>query len=304
MGLKIIFFVLFFASFLGLCFVLRPAETPLPPSLQNHGNVTFAGVRSSSYGIEPFPSPAGWEKAMRTMSDYFENSTPCAIWIVGEMSGSEDCHLFFPGDGKEYAYISFDSVDRHEEFLTAFDNMGISVFLQVESANANVTTLIDLVLGRYGHHPCVIGFGVDVEWYREADNPGWGVKVDDATAQQWEARVKAHGPEYRLFLKHWDSRWMPPQYRGDIIFVDDGQEFRGLNSMVDEFTNAWANRFYPNIVFFQIGYPSDRPWWGLLTNPPKTIGDALQGRTRQNCGIFWVDFTLRETLPTGEDGGP
>jgi hypothetical protein len=302
--IKIVFLVLLFASCLALGLVLRPAENPSPPGLQNHGNVTFAGVRSSSYGIEPFPAPAGWENAIETMSSYFMNSTPCAIWIVGEMSGSEDCHLFFPSDGKEHPHIQFDSVDKHEEFLTAFDEAGISVFLQVEPANADMITLIDLVLGRYEHHPCVIGFGVDVEWYREADSPGRGVKVDDTTAQEWEARVKSHNPEYRLFLKHWDSSWMPPTYRGGIIFVDDGQQLRDLNAMVDEFVNVWANHFYPNVVFFQVGYPSDRPWWGQLTNPPKTIGDALQARTRQDCGIFWVDFTLRETLPTGEDGNP
>jgi len=275
-----------------------------PSSLQNHGNVTFAGVRSSSYGIEPFPPPAEWEGAIKAMSGYFENSTPCAIWIVGEMSGSEDCHLFFPSDGKEYPHILFDPVDKHEEFLNAFDEAGISVFLQVEPANADVITLIDLVLRRYGHHPCVVGFGVDVEWYQEASNPGRGAKIDDTTAQRWEARVKSYNPEYRLFLKHWDRDWMPSTYRGDIIFVDDGQQFQGLNAMVNEFTSMWADRFYPNTVFFQIGYPADRPWWSLLTNPPKTIGESLQAGTRQDCGVIWVDFTLREVFPTLEDRNP
>ncbi|HYA22091.1 MAG TPA: hypothetical protein VEG31_02850, partial [Thermoproteota archaeon] len=180
MDIKTVFPVLLFVSCLAFGLVLTMVGNQ-SPSLQSHGSVTFAGVRSSSYGIEPFPSPSGWKNAIEAMSGYFENSTPCAIWIVGGMSGSEDCHLFFPSDGMEYPHIQFDLVDKHEEFLTAFDEAGITVFLQVEPANADVTTLIDLVLRRYEHHPCVIGFGVDVEWYLEASNPGRGVKIDDTT---------------------------------------------------------------------------------------------------------------------------
>jgi len=285
-------------------FVQDQAEKALPPVLQEPGKVLFAGVRSSTYGIKPFPAPPEWQKAIKTMSGYFEDSTPCGIWIVGELRRPKDCYLYFPGDGKEYPHIQFDPVDKHEEFLSAFDKAGIKVFLQVEPANADMITLIDLVLERYKHHECVIGFGVDVEWHREADDPEWGVKVDDATAEKWEARVKSYNPQYRLFLKHWDNRWMPPKYRGNIIFVDDSQELKDLNAMVIEFVNDWANYFKPNTVFFQIGYPSDRPWWKQLNNPPKTIGDAIQTRIKQDCGIFWVDFTLKEALPAAKDKKP
>lgn len=304
MNKKIMNSFLFCLGLATLGFAQDKAEKPLPPVLQNPGKVLFAGVRSSNYGIKPFPPPAGWLEAIKTMNGYFEGSTPCGIWIVGELSRPKDCRLFFPGDGKEYPHVQFDPVDKHEEFLSAFDKAGIKVFLQVEPANADMLTLIDLVLGRYKNHDCVIGFGVDVEWHREADNPEWGVKVDDAMAQQWDARVKSHNPKYRLFLKHWDNRWMPPKYRGDIIFVDDSQIFEEFNAMVEEFVNEWANYFYPNAVFFQIGYPSDRPWWKQLNNPPKTIGDAIHSRIKQDCGIFWVDFTLREVLPTAEDKKP
>jgi hypothetical protein len=297
---KVFLSILFLLALATLGFAQEAVAKQVPPVLQNPGKVAFSGVRSSNYGIKPFPEPSGWIEAIKTMSGYFEGSTPCGIWIVGELSRPRDCHLFFPGDGKEYPHIQFDPVDKHEKFLRAFDQAGIKVFLQVEPANADMITLIDLVLGRYKQHPCVIGFGVDVEWHREADNPGWGVKVDDALAQQWEAKVKSFNPKYRLFLKHWDNGWMPPTYRGDIVFVDDSQELKDLDAMVEEFVNTWANYFYPNIVFFQVGYPSDRPWWKQLTNPPRAIGDALWKRVKQDCGIFWVDFTLREVLPVGE----
>jgi hypothetical protein len=259
-------------------------------------NVAFAGVRSSRYGVKPFPEPEDWQKAIEAMRGYFPGSTACAIWIVGKFKHPTTCLLFFPSGGQAYPNIEFEGPDQNERFLSHFDWAGIKVFLQVESAHADMPTLIDLVLGRYKQHPCVIGFGADVEWYREADRKGWGIPVDDETARQWEARVKSHNTSYRLFLKHWDPGWMPKTYRGDIVFVDDSQELKGLEAMLDEFQNLWADRFYPNSVFFQVGYNSDKPWWQKLDNPPLTIGRAIARRVRQTCGIIWVDFSLREVF--------
>jgi hypothetical protein len=259
-------------------------------------HVAYAGVRSSAYGIKPFPEPAEWEKAIMTMSGYYEGSTPVAVWIVGRLSRPRTCRLEFPGDATGLANVQFEDVDKHEAFLERFDRAGIKVFLQVEPANADMKTLIDLVLGRYGKHPCVIGFGVDVEWHQEADRPKEGVPVDDETGRRWEAWVKAHDPSYRLFIKHWDQRWLCPTYRGDIVFVDDSQIVESADALVAEF-EAWGKSFYPNTVLFQIGYPSDKPWWSKLPMPPKTLGQAIAARIKQTCGIIWVDFTLKDVLP-------
>lgn len=259
--------------------------------------VVYAGVRSSNYGINPFPTASGWQNAMQTMSGYFPGSMPCAIWIVGVMDGSRTCRLEFPSDGKNHSNISFRSTDKHEPYLSHFDEAGIRVFLQVEPANANMGDLIDLVLTRYQSHPCVVGFGVDVEWYREADNPGWGVKVTDALAETWETQVKSYNEDYRLFLKHWDRDWMPPTYRNDIVFVDDSQMFDNVNQFINEFTNYWSDYFYPNMVFFQIGYRADKSWWQAYTTPPKDLGELLANGIEQQCGVFWVDFTLKDVLP-------
>ncbi len=261
--------------------------------------VTYAGVRSSCYGIKPFPEPAGWEKALDTMTGYFEGSTPCAVWIVGVLERPKSCLLEFPSDGNEYENIVFSKEDKHERYLDYFDKAGIKVFLQVESANGDVETLMDLVLKRYMHHPCVIGFGVDVEWYREFDNPKWGVKVGDALAEKWEKHMKSHNPNYQLFLKHWDRLWMPPTYRGDILFISDSQMLKDENDMYREFVDYWAKYFAPNPVGFQIGYGSDEKWWSKFQTPPKDMGEGLSKRIPQEVSIFWVDFTLRKVLPTG-----
>lgn len=271
--------------------------TKYPPEVSaKDENIIFAGVRSSSYGIKPFPEPEGWQSAIQTMSGYFEGSQTCAVWIVGEFRRNKACHLYFPSEGNDYTNIEFETLDKHERYLDFFDQAGIKVFLQVEPASADMTTLIDLVLDRYKHHVCVIGFGVDVEWYRESENPEWGVPVDDKTAEMWEKRVKSHNPQYRLFLKHWDRNWMPENYRGNIIFVSDSQIFENFDTMLEEFKSHWAAYFYPNTVFFQIGYTSDRAWWQKLKNPPEYMGKRIAESVKQDCGIFWVDFTLRDVL--------
>jgi len=263
-------------------------------------NVKYAGVRSSHYGIRPFPGPDGWQPAMDKMKDQFEGSTACAIWIVGTMHGERICQLEFPASGQTDSNIVFLDYDKQETYLLHFDTTGVKVFLQVEPANADMGRLIDLVLNRYKHHPCVAGFGVDVEWYREADNPDWGVKVSDELAQRWEKRVKSFNPDYRLFLKHWDRDWMPPSYRGEIIFVDDSQGLKNFNGMLDEFVEYWAGYFKPNMVFYQYGYRRDRSWWEKLDFPPGEIGVAIAQNISQDCGMFWVDFTLKDVLPVGE----
>jgi hypothetical protein len=264
----------------------------------NLSKVAHAGVRSSNYGIKPFPNCEEWIKAMLKMSSYFNGSTPCAIWIVGSLSDRQGCRLFFPSEGKSYDHIIFTQEDVHETYLTCFDQAGIKLFLQVEPGNADVDTLIDLVLNRYKQHPCVIGFGIDVEWHRESERKGWGIPVTDIQAKAWEQKVKNYNPDYKLFLKHWDRDWMPPTYRGDIIFVSDSQQLKNLEEMVAEFSEYWADYFKPNPVYFQIGYGSDRKWWKDFETPPKAIGEAITNKVEQETGIFWVDFTLREVLPT------
>lgn len=273
-----------------------PSSAPSAKPVAAAPRVAFAGVRSSAYGIKPFPEPASWEKAIAAMAGHYPGATPVAVWIVGRLGRPRDCRLEFPGAGRTFPNIQFDDVDKHERYLDAFDRAGIKVFLQVEPANADMKTLIDLVLGRYGKHPCVIGFGVDVEWHKEADRPEWGVPVDDAMGRQWEAWVKAHDSAYRLFIKHWDQRWLCPTFRGDIVFVDDSQIVESADVLAKEF-EAWGKFFHPNPVMFQIGYPSDRPWWSKMPVPPKTLGEAIAARIAQSCGIIWVDFTLREVLP-------
>jgi hypothetical protein len=265
-------------------------------------NVKFAGTRSSAYGIRPFPSPEGWTKALNTMAEYFPGSTPVGVWIVGRLHGaSKGMNAEFPrpSGGVDYGPLfTFAEADKHEPLLNQFDATGIKVFLQIEPGFADVEKGIDLVLNQYKHHPSVIGFGIDVEWFQNArtDNPN--AVVTDALARAWETKVKAHNAKYRLFVKHFRKEDLPPTYRGDLVFVDDSQQFETLDRFLLEF-KEFADFFYPNTVMYQVGYRADKVWWKEIAAPiPKTLGALLAVRTRQDCGIVWVDFTLRDVLPT------
>ncbi len=263
-------------------------------------NVKYTGARSSAYGIRPFPSPEGWTSALKTMAGYFPNATPVGIWIVGRLNGrTTGMTLEFPQpeDGANYGpLIAFSETDKHEPFLSLFDSNGIKVFLQIEPGFAEVDPAMDLVLNRYKRHPSVIGFGIDVEWFKNAKTDAPNAVVTDELAKAWEARVKSHDSKYRLFVKHFRKEDLPPTYRGDVVFVDDSQQFSDLATFLAEY-REFADFFYPNMVMFQIGYRADRKWWQSIAAPiPQTLGRKLAAQTRQDCGIVWVDFTLRDVL--------
>ena len=278
--------------------VFTPTATPT-----SAGKIKWAGVRSSPYGISPFPDACGWTNAMNTMAGYFPGSAPTTVWLVGEIyfDGTNSGQgLNFPNPGGTWdSRIQFASTDSYESTLNYFDTHGIKVFLQFEPGYAPLDQLFQVTYNRYGHHPSVIGFGVDVEWYKSQCDGCSNSTVSDTTAQAWETKVKTINPNYRLFLKHYDTASLPPTYRGDIIFVDDSEQNGSYNNFLTEMT-SFANLYYPADVVYQIGYPSDKSWWSGLTSPsPKTIGDELALRTQQNnVGIIWVDFSLRDVLPS------
>lgn len=259
---------------------------------------TVAGFRASrilnSYPNRQFPQPQYWSNTAQSISSKFPGTVPGGIWIVSLYIGNGTTQLNFPSNGIVLPNINFISTDQNEAYLNHFDTTGIKVWLQVEPGDANIDTLIHIVLNRYKHHPSVVGFGVDAEWYRG------NAKVTDSAAQRWDEKVRSIDTNYTLFLKHYGQSWMPPLYRGKIMFVDDSQDFsfasNPFNYMVNEF-KSWGAKFSPNGSAFQYGYPKDSVWWKPYADPVKTIGDALIANIPTTRGLFWVDFTIAKIFP-------
>lgn len=274
----------------------RPGFRPAPaPSRAVRVPPLYAGFRSSRYGISPFPNPLYWALVGKSLANRFPEGRPGGVWLVGVVEDDSGCRLNFPSPGGSFAHVYFMAVDQNEEFFRFFDAAGVSVWLQVEPGDADVSALIDLVLRRYGSHACLRGIGVDVEWLAWRDHR-FGRAVTDSEALAWSARVASYNSAYSLFLKHWMVERMPPHYRGTILFVDDSQEFPSLAAMVEEF-QAWGRSFPSNPVAFQFGYEADKTWWRKLVDPPGDIGKALLRAVPNVSGLFWVDFTLRDVFP-------
>jgi len=252
-----------------------------------------AGFRFSTYGVEQNPGEAYWASVGEKMASRFPGSRPQAIWIVGNTYG-EGTYLNFPCE-TDSPFIRCGFVDMNEAALALFDERGVDVWLQVEPGNADLETLIALVLGQYGHHPCVIGFGLDVEWYQSTEGP-LGVPITDEEAERWVAAVREHNPGYYLFLKHWEIEWMPPTARDGIMFVNDSQGFENLDALVANFS-AWGKHFEGYPVGYQFGYHSDRAWWKDLADPPGEIGQAILEKIPNTRALFWVDFTTLLVFP-------
>ncbi len=210
----------------------------------------------------------------------FPGSKAIAFWAVGDMTGLIPAH-----EGLSEA--------QHENYLRLMDSLGVAVFPEIFPSKEKGTDIIreiDYWLGRFGHHPSVAGFGIDLEYFE---------KATDERAKAWDQHIKKYNSRYRLFLRHYSPDYMPPTYRGkgDIIFVDSASEAE-LEVLNDVF-KSWADRFAPATCIFQIGYPADEDnmagsnaggWW-KLQDPIKDWGNMILATVYhpgQELGLVWV----------------
>jgi hypothetical protein len=250
----------------------------------------FRGSKTWNYPVRY------WGNVADSLSRSFSTpASPAGVWITTFYGNGGGIYATFPSGGAPLPYVSYPSTDYNESYLQEFDRRGMRVWLQIEPGAASVSDLIDAILTRYKSHPCIVGFGIDVEWL-DAQSTSGGRRVTDAEAAAWELKVKSYDTSYTLFLKHYTQNRMPLTYRGGILFVDDSQQFTGFAHCVNEF-KAWGNSFSANKVAFQFGYPDDRFWWSTLQNPPVAIGNALLAAIPNTAALFWVDFTITEVFP-------
>ncbi|MBN1983133.1 MAG: hypothetical protein JW795_16485, partial [Chitinivibrionales bacterium] len=120
----------------------------------------YGGIRASAYGLG-VPETSWFSKVNKNMALRFRG-TPCTVWIAS----------------------TYDDATS-ERILTFLDNNGIKAFIQVEPYLSDVSSMIDRYLTKFKKHACVIGFGVDVEWYNNDTDGDPGEKVTDAVARGW-----------------------------------------------------------------------------------------------------------------------
>ncbi len=250
----------------------------------------YAGLRCSEYGFWPMPSAKWLTETSELMALRFYKKDrvviPSIIWI----------------------YSTFDYYTT-EDYLDYFDDHGVKVILQTEPYEESVMSHIVEGMDDHSHHPCVIGYGVDIEWYYPEENDGLGRKVTDRNAQLWRAQVQEYGSQYFLMLKHFFPPWEPPTERKDILFLDDSQQFPTFERFLNETDpttdwnigyRVWGAEFFPYMSGMQYGYdnpdggPSDKLWWSKLDDPQKEIGDSCLAVSPNTKFLFWVDFTSQD----------
>ena len=241
-------------------------------------------------------TPNYWVNLTKQMASSVQDSSPGNIWAVGRIELSQGtCVLSFPSN-QTYPHMFFETQDRNEALFTAFDENGIKVWLEVEPGFADIDQLIDVVLERYGHHQCVLGFVVDLEWRWMWPQPQKTVPVIDEEAGRWLDKIKLYNKNGTLFLIHWLTDVMPPTARKDIVFIDDQQNFVGLDSLVNEF-KLWGEHFSQGNVGYIFGYRRDLEWLSKLENPPREIASVLIQNIPNCCFVFWSHETILEVFP-------
>jgi len=267
---------------------------------QRTDNLKGAGIRSSTYGRPNDPGPGYWARTGVEIAAKFPGAKPEAIWIVSRLKG-RGTEMSFPVPPGGDPLITGMPEDISEPVLELFDQLGYNVWLQTEPGWAPVDKAFHVMLDHYGHHKCVIGVGVDIEWHR-SNNPDKGDPVTDDLARSWLAAARSHNPSYRMFLKHFREDVMPPTFRDGVVFVDDSQIFKSSDEMIEEFAK-WGKTFAPSPVGFQYGYRPDKLWWSLMKDPVKEIGDRVLAATPNTEMLIWVDFCIQDVFPPDASKG-
>ncbi|RPE09696.1 hypothetical protein EGT74_22240 [Chitinophaga lutea] len=297
---------------LAICMMLVVAGVALSPARQASFKWTGAwqptrksaadGITQLDVKIGSFitlPDKASLANVIFNVNNRFPGSAPLATWAVGDLSRITPAYEGLPAE-------------VHEHYLSYMDQLGVTVFLEIFPFKANpkkgigqtnVTAAIDEWLGKFKHHKCVAGMGIELEYFG---------KATDSMARVWDEKIKSHGAGYRMFLRHYNGDYMPPSYRGkgDLIFINDASE--GTLEELNQGFARWANRFSPTACAFQLGYPADEDhmngtntsgWW-TLKDPIKDWGKALLPLIKnpeQELGFIWVTARSGKTYNAGWD---
>lgn len=283
----------------------KPKKAMITPMLGEPS--LYAGLRRSSYGLSKRNNADAWW-AIRAKEfsaniaaniegvDYVQ---PCIIQIVSGYRGDGGTVMEFDkpesytGSTKGMVF-SQRGID-HEKALTIYDEQGVKAIIQFEPGNSDVHANIEIAHQAFGRHKCIIGYGVDLEWYYTKESKDTtGIPLEDEDAEAWMNKVLSRNPEYTLFLKHWDPTHLPLEYRHpNLWYLSDSQIFPDIDSLMDDFS-YWANTMKEQVVGYQYGYPSDRKWWKNMGKPTVGIAQRIVKDIPLTRYLFWVDFTADE----------
>jgi hypothetical protein len=255
------------------------------------------GLRRSSYGLRnKNGDDAWWAGRAKEYAAAFPGAQPVVIEIVSgyQNDGSTEFGFARPsGDAGPTDFMRFTrgKLD-HERALSTYDAAGVQAIIQFEPGDADMLRCLEIAERAFGQHKCVIGYGIDAEWYRTKHSQrAEGMPVTDAEAKAWTEKLISFKKDHTLFIKHFSTQHLPSKYRHpQLWFLDDSQEFADREECLADFKD-WAKFCDGSMTGFQFGYPADRKWWSKLSNPPLELGEAIRHDIPSCRYLFWVDFT-------------
>ena len=275
--------------------------------------VKVAGFRSSDYG-GPLNGnkyghdqidPAYWVMVAQKMSAKFPGSSPGAQYVVGYIETPEtNTYMPFPAPAgyKGMPNVDFGPTGIEEKMLTAFDNAGMKIILQVEPGDADVPKLATMILNKFKNHSSVVGFGVDTEWLN-----AWSYKdgrpATDAEIKTWLNAVHAVNPNYKLLVKHWLPSHLGSGHIAGVTYITDSLALGSYQGAINEYV-SWANAFKGSEIGYQIGYEEDMKWWLPIADPAKSIITDIKTKvpSADIYSVYWVDFAITKEFPNQGSG--
>jgi hypothetical protein len=286
------------AIVLALCFTVPSIVLCQAPSDQpRQSELLTVGLRRSSYGLRSKNADdAWWVARAKAYASLFPGARPAIIQIVSGYQGDGSTEFGFakpatytgPTDRMTFRPGSLD----HQRALAAYDAAGVKAIIQFEPGDADMLLCLEIAHKALGGHSSLIGYGIDAEWYFTRQSPKKeGLPVPDSAAKAWLEKTIALNKDFTFFIKHFNSKHLPPAYRHkQLWFLDDSQQFRGQDDFLAEFKD-WAKAVEGSQVGYQFGYPADGKWWSKLSSPPKQLGSLLRNEIPACRWLFWVDFT-------------
>lgn len=266
-------------------------------------------------------SKKSWEQNLKVLKNASGASKAAIVFIVGTVHSSgktsceyckdrgdnyhdqknDICELEFskPSGVSSSSILKFKNNDSYcDKLMTFCNNNNIDVWLQVEPGDNDPIKLAQIVLNRFKSNKCVVGFGLDNEWWKrhsvhkkgsDGKQHPMGRKLKDQEAADLVTAVRNIKSSYRVFAKHWETEFMPPSYRDGMVFVTDSQDYSSLSTF-----EKWAKAFKGYPIVFQVGYPADDSFWN--NKEEQFIKDLINigKQYSSDFGIVWVDFTMKE----------
>lgn len=169
--------------------------------------------------------------------------------VVAQANINGHTYLPFPFESRGYL-CSFSQIDKLEPYLEKFDAEGLKVILSIQPLKVDVTQIIEILLTLYGHHKCIIGVNVDLEW-KETGIP---MHVSNEERDIWLNEIRRHNSKLKLFLTYFVDHTHFPEDMDNLVILFDGENatqfslLRQYKELADHYTSVGIYTGYSSSV--------------------------------------------------------